>query len=89
MTGMGTHEATTIAREQLAKKLGCSPQELIVVEVTAVTWPTSALGCPEAEMMYAQILIPGFRVTLQQDAKQYTVHTDHGKRAVVCNQQAT
>ena len=37
-------------------------------------------------MMYLQVITPGYRVILEHDAQQYTMHTDQGYRAVRCDQ---
>ena len=35
-------------------------------------------------MVYAQVLVPGYRVTLGDGQKQYQYHTDSGRRVVRC-----
>lgn len=76
-----------VAREHLAAELGCKVDDCAVIESEAVTWRDSSLGCPEAGMMYMQMLMPGYRVTLEHAGQRYVVHTDQGgNQAVRCNQ---
>jgi len=35
------------------------------VEVDAVTWPDTSLGCPKPGMMYPQVLVEGVLVQLR------------------------
>ncbi len=77
--------AIRLAVETLARDLGCPAGQIVVHEATNVTWRTSALGCPRPGMMYLQVLTPGYRVRLAHDGREYTVHTDRGRRAVRCH----
>lgn len=76
--------AVTIAKQHLAAKLDCAPDELDLIDAEAVEWNDSALGCPQPGMMYMQVITPGYRIVLAHDGKQYTLHTDRGTRAVLC-----
>ena len=76
--------AVALAVETLARELGCDPARIAVGDVTPVTWPNSALGCPQPGMMYLQVITPGYRVRLTCDGREYTMHTDQGRRAVRC-----
>ncbi|MCZ8131178.1 MAG: hypothetical protein O9284_07720 [Steroidobacteraceae bacterium] len=40
----------------------------------AVTWPDGSLGCPEPGMAYAMALVPGYRVILRFEAREYACH---------------
>ena len=84
-----SHNAAAIATEALARELGCDPLEIAVVEVTPVTWPNSALGCPRHGRMYLDVLTPGYRVRLRRAEEDYTLHTDSGRRAVRCQNAGT
>jgi len=55
------------AKADLAQRLGVSADEIEVVEAREVTWPDTALGCPEPGMMYAQVLTPGVLVAVRAD----------------------
>jgi hypothetical protein len=77
-------EAVRLARENLAQKLGLSPEAIRLVSVEAVEWRDTSLGCPQPGMMYAQVITPGFRVVLEAGGKKYDYHTDRGRFVVLC-----
>jgi hypothetical protein len=77
--------ATQLARTLLANDLRCAVDDIQVVDVEAVEWNDSALGCPQPGMMYMQMITPGYRITLEHAAQRYHVHTDAGRRAVRCD----
>ncbi|MBI2862537.1 MAG: hypothetical protein HYX89_06935 [Chloroflexi bacterium] len=77
-------QATALARQDLASRLNISADAIEVLKVEAVDWPDSSLGCPQPGQMYAQIVTPGFRVTLAAQGQEYDYHTDGGRRAVLC-----
>lgn len=73
------------AREALADWLGVSREEIKVIEVEEVEWPDTSLGCPQPGMAYAQVIVPGCRVTLDAADETYEVHTG-GQQMVVCDE---
>lgn len=62
------------------------PDRLSVFASDPREWTTSALGCPEPDRIYAQVITPGWLVGVQSDDNYVAlVHTDDtGARAVVC-----
>jgi len=80
--------AVRLALETLARELGCAIEQIEVREATAVTWRTSALGCPRHGLMYLQVLTPGYRVRLVHAGREYVLHTDRGRRAIRCDRSA-
>lgn len=96
MTGGSTHgeggsgpeaqAAALLARQELAIKLGIEPEAIRLVSVETVEWRDASLGCPQPGMMYAQVIIPGFRVLLEAVGRVYTYHTDQGRNAVLCGE---
>lgn len=77
-------EHVAVARQTLADKLAVPPEALSVVAVEPVEWPDSSLGCPEPGMMYMQVITPGYRITLEHTGQHHVLHTDQGRRAVLC-----
>jgi hypothetical protein len=77
-------KAVADAKALLVRELGVKEVEVAVRKVTATDWPDAALGCPEKDKAYAQVITPGFRVLLDVKGKVYPVHTGHG-RAVRCD----
>ena len=77
--------AQQAARRLLVERAGVAPGDVAVVSSEAVEWPDSSLGCPRPGMMYAQVITPGFKVTLHAEGEAYEVHTDEGRSAVLCD----
>jgi len=92
-TGSSTTPTADAARQQaidaakaaLAARLGVGTSTITVVKVEVVQWPDTSLGVPEPGKMYAQVIVPGFRITLAQGGKEYEYHAGKldGKMAVV------
>lgn len=74
------------ARQLLAEQIGVTPGEVTMVSAEAVTWPDAALGCPDPEMMYAQVLTPGYRIVLESGGQTYTYHTSERDQLVLCGE---
>ncbi|MFW6068131.1 MAG: hypothetical protein ACOC9E_00970 [Chloroflexota bacterium] len=75
---------TEQARLVLADRLGVDVETISVVSVEAREWSDAALGCPEPGQMYAQVLTPGFQITLAVDDDTYTYHSDRNSALVLC-----
>jgi hypothetical protein len=73
---------------QLMEKedLALDPGNLKLMSVEEVTWNDTSLGCPQPGMMYAQVLIPGWRVIVEDaEGNRYDVHAPEDlKEIVVC-----
>ena len=67
-----------------ADRLGIAPDEIEIVEATERQWPTSALGCPEPDGFYAQVVTPGYRVILDAAGTLLEYHTDTSDTFVLC-----
>jgi len=68
---------------------GVDPEVLTLESWEAVTWRDSSLGCPQPDMMYLQVLTPGYRfVFSDRDGNVVYVHTNQGTTAVVCENPA-
>jgi len=62
------------AARDLARRLQIDEAEVELLEARFVTWPNSALGCPEPDMMYTQALVPGYRIRLAAEDNTYYYH---------------
>ena len=71
-----------VAIADMAEHLNVQAEQVTVVELEEVTWPDASLGCPLPGMMYAQVLVPGYRVTLEAVGRRFEYHTDRTSRAV-------
>jgi len=59
-----------------AASLGVDEERVEVVDVREVTWPDAGLGCAPPDQMVAQVLTPGFKVTLEVDGQRAVYRTD-------------
>jgi hypothetical protein len=80
-------EAEKIAKTTLARDKSIAPASIEVESVEAITWQDTSLGCPAPDMMYAQRLVPGYKIVLRSGGARYNVHVGEGN-AVLCNQNA-
>lgn len=69
----------------LAGQLDLDISAIKVVSSTAVTWRDGSLGCPQPDMMYTQALVPGYRIVLQVDGREYAYHTNDSGYFILCN----
>jgi hypothetical protein len=67
-------------KSDVAKAANVNEAEVQVTRVEAVVWRDGSLGYPEPGMDYIQMLVEGYRITLQAGGKTYDYHTDKGKR---------
>jgi len=64
------------AMDDLASELGIDAEQVTLMEMEAVEWPDASLGCPQPDMMYAQVITPGYRILLEANDERFTYHTD-------------
>ena len=64
---------------------GISEGDASLVSVTPAEWPTSALGCPEQGMMYAQVITSGFELMWEINGETVEVHVSGSGEAVICD----
>lgn len=77
-------DLVTLAKEDLARRTRVSVTQITVKEIEEVTWPDSSLGCPERGKTYAQVLVPGYRLTLCAGGQDFQYNTDAYKRVIYC-----
>jgi hypothetical protein len=68
--------AEKVAVHQLASNLGIADSAVKVVSTAMVEWPDSCLGVAQQGVMCAQMVTPGYLVTLEADGRQYDYHTN-------------
>ncbi len=66
-----------IAKNDLAKKLNITVEQVSVISIEKVDWPDTSLGYPEEGKMYAQVITPGYRIVLKAQDKSYEYHSDY------------
>ena len=68
----------------LAQRLAVSTDEIDLLEARSVTWPDASLGCPQKDMVYAQVLTPGYLIMLEHDGNTYEYHASTGNTVITC-----
>jgi len=76
-------QAIVQARADAASRTGVEADSWRAVEVTAREWPDAGLGCPEPGKLYAQVLTPGYAITLEAGSRRLVYHSGAG-RIVYC-----
>jgi hypothetical protein len=72
------------AKADAARRTGKSEKEITVVSAESVTWPDASMGCPAPGMMYAQVLMPGYRIVLRVGDKQFDYHAGKSGKPALC-----
>ncbi|MET0534656.1 MAG: hypothetical protein ABW171_10565 [Steroidobacter sp.] len=83
-TGEVPQQILAIFRDDLARRASVNPETITVVSSTEQQWPDAAMGCPKPDEMYAQMIVPGYRVVLQASGEKYAYHADQNGNFVVC-----
>ncbi|MEZ4681133.1 MAG: hypothetical protein R2932_43660 [Caldilineaceae bacterium] len=68
----------------LAAQLNISPQEITLVRMQEVDWPSGALGCPQPDMRYTQVVVNGTFIQLQVGDQLYNYHSGGGRPPFLC-----
>jgi hypothetical protein len=75
------------AAKAAADRLQIPTDGLLVETIDPRDWPDSSLGCPEPGRAYAQMITPGYLVTIVpfEGGDEVLVHTDEsGQRVAIC-----
>jgi hypothetical protein len=60
----------------LSGQLGLPVDVVTIVEAVETVWPNACLGFPAEGAICAEVLTPGFAVTLEADSQRYSYRTD-------------
>jgi hypothetical protein len=71
-------------KNDLAKALSISADQIRVVEAKSTSWPDTSLGCPQKNVAYSAVITPGYWILLEARGKQYPYHTDQNNQIVLC-----
>jgi len=63
------------ASEDLIQATGAASDAITVVSTEEVEWSDTSLGCQEPNMMYAQVITPGYKIVLESGGNTYDYHT--------------
>src|SRR5579859_2297484 len=58
------------------KTLGLPAEQVTLVSIEEVDWPNGCLGVTHLGVMCTQMVVPGFRIVLAANGKQYEFHTN-------------
>lgn len=72
------------AINDLAQQLAVSADDIRILSVESVVWPDSALGCPQPDMMYMQVLQDGARIRLQVADTVYQYNSGGATAPFLC-----
>ena len=64
-------EVVDRARGDLAQRLGISKDDVEMKSVEPVEFPDASLGAPLEDEMSAQVITPGWRITLKANDENY------------------
>jgi hypothetical protein len=68
----------------IAKDLAVPLETVQVVTAEPREWPDSSLGCPQPDMLYAQVITPGYLVVVEVSGERLEYHTDERGTVVRC-----
>lgn len=91
MTDLSAVEQQLVERaiEVAVTETGVTAAELTLVELQAMEWPDSSLGCPQPGTMYMQVITPGYQLILEDaNGTTYAIHTgsDPSGQAILCTE---
>jgi hypothetical protein len=70
--------------QDAATQLGVDPSALTVSAIEPTDWPDSSLGCPEEGGVYAQVISPGYQITVTDGSATLIYHTGPNDIFVPC-----
>jgi hypothetical protein len=73
-----------LARKDLASRLQIDMSKISLVKSEQMMWPNVALGCPRPGKFYPQGKVPGYRIWLNAEGKEYLYHTDYNGQLILC-----
>lgn len=77
-------DAAIVARSMLASELSVDEHNLKLISSQPVTWRDTALGCPQPDTAYSQVLVEGYLVVFEFDGVLYEIHQAADSAPIVC-----
>ena len=75
--GVNVDEATVRSvMNQISANLGVQVDDIEVVSIEQKDWPDACLGLPNAGEACAEIITPGYQVTVKVNGQEYVFRTD-------------
>jgi hypothetical protein len=73
----GEHpEVPAVIRQAIAERLNFDLADLEIEQVEQVDWPDACLGLAGPDEMCAEVITPGFRLTVRHNGELLQIHTD-------------
>ena len=72
------------AKDDLSVRINTDISRINLITTEAVNWADSSLGCPEPDMMYAQVITPGYLIRLEANDMVFEYHASRGTEVVYC-----
>jgi len=69
-------EVSARIKTALAEKTGLSPAQMTLSNVSPQTWNNACLGAAKPDEVCAEVITPGYAVTVSTPQGKYHVHTD-------------
>ena len=79
----GFTPAQQAAVAALAKLTNVPPGQIELISTEAVDWPDGCLGVQRIGVMCTQAIVPGYKIVLEANGKQYEVHTNEDGSSTV------
>jgi len=73
------------ARQDLARRVNRPPEEVELLENRAVAWKSAALGCPQPDESYAQVVTRGWLIRFAVGGAEYRYHSGENGPPFTCN----
>lgn len=70
----------------LAVRLEVTEEAIQLLSAEAVEWSDTSLGCPQPGVMYAEVIIPGYKVVMKVEEDFYEYHSGLGRK-VLCDEE--
>jgi len=72
------------AKEDLAQRFSIPVIQINLIEAVEVEWSDSSLGCPQPDMFYLQVIMPGYRIQLESGGNMYEYHSNRDTYVIYC-----
>ena len=72
------------AKSILAARAQTATQQINVISAENVIWPNGAAGCPRPGVNYTQALVPGYKLVLELDGREFHYHGVNGGEPFYC-----
>ena len=81
---MDVDKQASMARQDLAQRLGIDQDQIDVETVRHVQWRSGATGCPEPGKSYSMAIVPGVLILLRSGGQVYRFHARRNGTPFYC-----